>query len=167
MIIPATLTPKLAVEPAIVITAAESNRSLRSRSGFPRVCPARHREDRGAKEALADGEEGGVGNGNGSGMEGVVAEPLRAGMQAPVAIYKFEPEYSEQARKARVQGTVVLEGVIDENGKDPRAKNRDSLGFGLDEQAIEAVKQWRFHPATRGGKPLAIIGMFYLTFRLL
>jgi TonB family protein len=100
-------------------------------------------------------------------MEGVVAEPLRAGMQAPVAIYKFEPEYSEQARKARIQGTVVLEGVIDENGKTRALRVHDSLGFGLDEQAIEAVNQWRFHPATRGGKPLAIIGMFYLTFRLL
>jgi periplasmic protein TonB len=88
-------------------------------------------------------------------------------MRAPVVLYKLEPEYSEQARKARIQGTIVLEGIIDEKGLTHAIKVRDGLGFGLDEQAMEAVKLWRFRPATKDGKPLAIVGTFYLTFRLL
>jgi TonB family protein len=62
---------------------------------------------------------------------------------------------------------VCVEGIIDDKGQVRGLRVREGLGYGLDEQALEAVKQWRFRPATRDGKPVAIVGAFYLTFRLL
>jgi TonB family protein len=94
-------------------------------------------------------------------------ERLHAGIKPPVVLLRTEPEYSEQARKARIQGTIVVEGVIDEQGLTHTLRVRDSLGFGLDEKALEAVKHWRFRPATRDGKPVPIVGTFYLSFHLL
>ena len=64
-------------------------------------------------------------------------------MNPPVVLSKTEPEYSEMARKARVQGTVIVEGVIDERGNAAALRVRNGLGFGLDEQAMEAVRRWR------------------------
>ena len=61
----------------------------------------------------------------------------------------------------------MLEGVIEAAGLTAALEVKTGLGFGLDKQPIEAVKQWRFRPATKDGKPLAIRGTFYLTFRLL
>jgi TonB family protein len=167
MIVPATATPKLTAEPTIILAAAMSQTLSNARFGLPNGLSGLPSGGPGRLGGIGDGTGGGIGNSSGPGAEGVAAEPLRAGMQPPVAIYKFEPEYSEQARKARVQGTVVLEGIIDEKGKTHALRVVDGLGFGLDEQAIDAVRQWRFRPATRAGKPLAIIGTFYLTFRLL
>jgi len=68
---------------------------------------------------------------------------------APLLIHKVEPEYTEEARAAKFQGTVVLKVVIEANGRvsTERINVDRSLGMGLDEKAIEAVKQWRFKPA--------------------
>lgn len=167
MVVPVALNPKLAMEPAIVMTAIEPQPSSNLPLGLPDGVPGAPSGGPGSLGGIGDGTGGGAGNRSGQGMDGIAAEPLRAGMQPPVVIYKIEPEYSEQARKARIQGTIVIEGVIDEKGNTHALRVRDGLGLGLDEQAIEAVKKWRFRPATRGGKPLAIIGTFYLTFRLL
>ena len=162
----AVQTPKLAVEQTILLASAETQPPVVS-IGLPDGIPGPPSGGSGSRGGIGSGPDGGIGDNRGSSVDGIVAEPMRPGIQAPVAVYKLEPEYSEQARKARVQGTVVLEGVIDDKGKTHAIRVVDGLGFGLDEQAIEAVKLWRFRPATRGGKPLAIIGTFYLTFRLL
>ena len=87
---------------------------------------------------------------------------------APVLIHKVEPEYSEEARAAKFQGTVVLKVVIEANGSvsTERINVDRSLGMGLDEKAIEAVKQWKFKPAYKDGKPVAAFAMIELKFRL-
>ena len=168
VVVPVMTEPKLAVEPTILLQTNERLAPIPDAPiGLPNGVPGPPSGGSGRRGGIGDGEDGGIGNNRGAGREGSVAEPLRAGIKPPVAVFKLEPEYSEQARKARVQGTVVLEGVIDEKGQTHALKIRDGLGFGLDEQAIDAVKQWRFRPATRDGKPLAIVGTFYLTFRLL
>ena len=88
------------------------------------------------------------------------------GVSPPVAVYKVEPEYSKQARKAKFQGTVVLSIVIDETGQPTNIKIVRPLGLGLDEKAIEAVKQWRFTPGMKDGKAVAVLATVEVNFKL-
>ena len=85
----------------------------------------------------------------------------------PKLIYKIEPEFSEEARKAKHQGTVVLTIEVDTSGKPSRFVVVSGLGLGLDQKAIEAVSQWRFRPAFRDGKPVATSARIEVNFRLL
>ncbi|HYI93511.1 MAG TPA: energy transducer TonB [Bryobacteraceae bacterium] len=167
VVVPVNFTPKLAVEPTLVMAATVELRPPEGPMGLPSGTPGPPSGGPGVRGGLGGGNNGGAGNDSGPGVDGIRAVPLRGDMKAPVVLYKLEPEYSEEARKARIQGTVVLEGIIDEKGLTHAVKVRDGLGFGLDEQALDAVKRWRFRPATKDGKPLAIIGTFYLIFRLL
>jgi TonB family protein len=77
-------------------------------------------------------------------------------VSAPKVIHEPDPEYSEGARKARLQGVVVLSIVVDAEGKTRNIKVLRSLGGGLDEKAIEAVRQWRFVPAKKNGVPVSV-----------
>jgi len=82
-------------------------------------------------------------------------------------LFKVEPEYSEEARRAKYQGVVVLYAEI---GRDGRARNlrvTRSLGLGLDEKAIEAVAKWRFRPGYKDGRPVTVAATIEVNFRLL
>jgi len=92
---------------------------------------------------------------------------IGGGVTAPTLIYKVEPEYSEEARKAKFQGTVVLYVVVDEKGMPRDLKVVRALGLGLDEKAIEAVKKWRFRPGYLNGKAVAVAATIEVNFRLL
>jgi TonB family protein len=85
----------------------------------------------------------------------------------PKLLYKIEPEFSEEARKAKYQGTVVLTIEVDTDGKPARFAIVSGLGLGLNEKAIEAVSKWRFRPAFRDGKPVATSARIEVNFRLL
>ncbi|MGC2694507.1 MAG: energy transducer TonB [Candidatus Angelobacter sp.] len=74
----------------------------------------------------------------------------------PQATYTPEPAFSEEARRARFQGTVVLRIVVDKLGNVARVRLEHALGHGLDENAMEGVKIWRFRPTTRNGEPVAV-----------
>ena len=78
------------------------------------------------------------------------------GVTPPVVINKVDPEYSQAARAARVQGMVVLETVVAENGVPNVIRVVRGLGYGLDENAIAAVEQWRFNPGTKDGIPIKV-----------
>ena len=73
----------------------------------------------------------------------------------PEAIYSPEPSFSDEARKAKFQGIVMLMVVVGTDGRPYNIRVRQSLGMGLDEEAIAAVKNWRFRPATFHGQPIA------------
>ena len=88
-------------------------------------------------------------------------------MSKPELIHKVEPEYSEEARKAKFQGVVVLYIVVDQNGNAINPKVMKGLGLGLDEKALEAVKQWKFKPGYKDGKPVAVAATVEVNFRLL
>jgi TonB family protein len=90
-----------------------------------------------------------------------------AGVTAPVLLYKREPEYTEEARKAKYQGSVLLYVEIDPSGKATNIRVQHSLGLGLDEKAIEAVKQWKFKPGTKDGSPVPVTANIEVNFRLL
>ncbi len=87
-------------------------------------------------------------------------------VSAPKIVRKLEPQYSEEARDAKHQGKVVLWVVVEEDGKVRQTKVLNSLGLGLDEKAVEAVKQWEFEPAMRDGKPVKVQATIEINFRL-
>ena len=88
------------------------------------------------------------------------------GVTAPLAIYKPEPEYSEQARKAGLEGTVALALVVDVDGTAKNIRVTRSLGMGLDEKAIEAVQKWRFKPGQKDGQAVPTYANAEFQFRL-
>lgn len=85
----------------------------------------------------------------------------------PIVLKKVDPQYSEEARKAKVAGDVLLSVVIGIDGKAHAITVTKSLGMGLDEKAIEAVQQWTFRPATRDGQPVPVSATIEVTFRLI
>ena len=143
--------------------------------GEPTALPGPPSPGPGCCSGIGEGGPDGIGPGSGSGIGPGPGRtgytnlfvPGIGGVSAPVALYKVEPEYSEEARKAKFQGTVVLEIVIDEHGYSTNFKILNPLGLGLDEKAVEAVKQWRFRPAMKNGKPVAVVARIEVSFRLL
>lgn len=87
-------------------------------------------------------------------------------MTEPRVLTKVAPEYTEMARKARVQGVVIVQAVIREDGQVAGTKILKGLPMGLDQQAVAAIKQWVFEPATREGKPVAVYYNLTVEFRL-
>ena len=96
-------------------------------------------------------------------------EALRIGdgVLSPKLLRQVEPVYPSQAIKARVQGSVVLGLVIDEKGEPGGIEIISPLGFGLEEEAIECVRKWRFAPGTKNGKPVPVYAVIEVNFRLL
>jgi len=78
-----------------------------------------------------------------------------------------EPEYSDEARKAKYSGTVLLSIVVDERGIPRDIRVVRPLGLGLDEKAIEAVRHWRFRPGMKNGRPVNVRATVEVSFRLL
>lgn len=77
-------------------------------------------------------------------------------MSAPMVVYRIEPTYSEEARRARYQGSVILSAIVRRDGSIQILRVVRGLGLGLDENAIEALKQWKFRPGTRSGVPVDV-----------
>ncbi len=115
---------------------------------------------------VGSGIGGGVGPGEGGGIGGAIYKAGN-GVSKPELIRKVEPEYSEEARKAKFQGVVVLYIIVDPNGNAINPRVMKSLGLGLDEKAVEAVKQWKFKPGYKDGKPVAVAATVEVNFRLL
>jgi TonB family protein len=78
------------------------------------------------------------------------------GITAPKATYTPEPDFSEEARREKFQGNVILSVVVDKMGNVARIRLEKALGHGLDEHAMEAIKGWRFTPGTRNGEAVAV-----------
>ena len=87
------------------------------------------------------------------------------GVKAPVITYKVDPEYSSEAREARIQGTVVIELVVDTRGKPTNIAVLSPLGYGLDERAQEAIEKWTFIPGSKDGKPVKVLATIEVNFR--
>jgi TonB family protein len=128
----------------------------------------------GSGGGIGSGSGGGVGPGRGPGYGpgeggGFGGGVFRAGggVTAPIVTYKVEPEYSEEARKAKFQGTVLLYIEVNERGLPQNPRIIRALGMGLDEKAIEAVMKWRFQPGRKDGKPVTVAAQVEVNFRLL
>ena len=121
------------------------------------------------------GTRGGHGIGDAPGGDGIGDEPGAPGLSGrfgmpitPAALlYRVEPEFSEEARKARFQGMVVLMIDIGIDGRAHNLRVVESPGLGLDVKAVQAVEQWRFRPAQRGGRPLVSSARVEVHFHLM
>jgi TonB family protein len=90
-----------------------------------------------------------------------------SGVSPPTIVFKVDPEYSEEARKAKFNGSVLLAITVDSTGRARDIHVVRALGMGLDDEAIAAVTQWRFKPGTKGGQPVNVKAQVAVNFRLL
>ena len=114
---------------------------------------------------LGNGYGSGVGPGSDRGFGGNTYSAV-GGVIAPRVIFKLDPEYSDEARKAKFQGNVILTFVVDAEGRARNIRVARSLGMGLDEKAIEAVRKWKFEPGMKDGIPVAVMVSVEVNFRL-
>src|SRR5215813_160593 len=167
--------PKLAVEPTVIVPP-----QIKMASNMPSLGdPMSHMPSgppsngTGSGGGIGSGSGGGVGVGTGPGVgegrgggTGGGVFKVGGGVLAPKPISTPDPEYSEEARKAKYQGTCVLWLIVGPDGKPRDIRVSRTLGLGLDEKAIEAVKQWKFEPAMKDGKPVAVQINVEVDFRL-
>jgi len=92
--------------------------------------------------------------------------PVGGDVVAPVKIYAPQPQYTEIARRARIEGIVIVQAIIDKEGNVTNVKVLKSLPMGLGEEAAKAIKNWRFKPATLNGKPVDVYYNLTVNFRL-
>lgn len=119
----------------------------------------------GSGGGVGSGSGPGVGPGSGGGIGGGVYR-VGGGVTSPRIIYAPDPEFSEEARKAKYQGVVVLWAIVGTDGRTHDIRVVRSLGLGLDEKAIEAIRQWRFEPGRKEGVSVAVQVSVEVTFRL-
>jgi protein TonB len=119
----------------------------------------------GEGTGIGSGRGGGLGPGEGGGVGGGVYS-VGGNVTPPIPIYKPEPPYSEEARKAKYQGTVVLWIIVNIQGSVTDARVVKPLGLGLDEKALDTVRTWKFKAATRNGVPVPVRVMVEVSFRL-
>jgi periplasmic protein TonB len=157
--------PKLAVEPTIKMppNVVLPNNNLPN-LGDPRtsiVGPASNGSGSGA--GLGSGDGGGIGSGSGAGYGpgegggyGGGLYHVGGGVSPPVLIYSVDAEFSDEARRAKYQGVSVVSLIVDAHGLPQRIRVVRKLGMGLDEKAVEAVRQYKFKPSTYQGKPVPV-----------
>jgi TonB family protein len=92
-----------------------------------------------------------------------VSEP---GVSAPKVIYKVDPNYTQEARDVKIEGTVVVDLEVYPDGKAHNLKVKRTLDPGLDQRALDAISAWRFQPATKNGKPIAVKATIEINFKL-
>jgi periplasmic protein TonB len=167
--------PKLVMDPTLIIQPdANIPKVNMDQLGDPLAKSGLASNGFGAGGGMGSGRGGGVGPGSGPGFGpgsggnmGGGAYRIGGGVSPPSILYKVEPEYSEEARKAKFQGTVTLSVVVDEKGNPRDIKITRPLGLGLDQKAIEAVEKWKFSPGKKDGKPVPVYAQIEVNFRLL
>jgi protein TonB len=120
----------------------------------------------GSSNGVGSGTGPGHGPGQGGGFGGGIYKLGDIGVSAPVAKFTPEPDFSEEARKAKYQGVVVLAAIIGPDGKPRNIHVVRSLGMGLDEKAVERVRTWLFEPGKKNGTPVAVAMNLEVDFRL-
>jgi protein TonB len=152
---PPLIEPKIKIEPTI-----EVQQDVKMASSLPQIGVANSPL---VGMSMGNGSGTGLGSGNGSGLgpgsggnTGGGPRRIGGGVSAPQVIYMVEPEFSEEARKAKVAGNVLVNLWVDTNGNPSHVRVIRGVGMGLDEKAVEAVKQYKFKPAMENGKPVLV-----------
>ena len=163
--------PKLAIAPTIVVPPLPMPQApeLGDKTGQTQIAS----NGIGSGAGIGSGSGTGVGSGNGSGYGmgegggfGGGVYRVGGGVSAPDLIYGPDPEFSEEARKAKYQGTVVVKCVVGPDGRVRDARVQRALGMGLDEKALEAIHKYRFNPAKKDGQPVAVMVSIEINFHL-
>jgi protein TonB len=154
--------PKLAVEPSEMVKMPD-NPNLPNLGMTTSTQVALASQGRGSGSGFGSGQGGGIGMGRGVGMGpgsgggyggGVMS--VGGGVTAPTLVSRVSPEFTEEARQANFEGNVAIQLVVDQQGNPQNIRVVRRAGMGLDEKAMEAVRQYRFHPATFQGHPVAV-----------
>lgn len=171
------MNPRLAVEPTVIVPpqvhVADNhmpNLGIPSGVAMPSAPPSNGSGSGGGIGSGTGGGAGvghgtGVGAGSGGGIGGGVFR-VGGGISAPQPIVTPDPEYTEEARRAKTQGTCTLWLIVDAAGNPRDIRVVRGLGFGLDAKAMEAVKRWRFDPALKDGKPVSVQISIEVEFKL-
>jgi TonB family protein len=154
--------PKLAVEQQILIPPEVKLLSNNMPNiGDPMSHLTMPSNGTGSLSGIGSGSNGGVGSGEGAGFgpgkgggTGGGLFHRGEGASDPAIISQVDPEFSEEARKAKFQGLCVLSIIVEPDGTPSNIRVSSSLGMGLDEKAIEAVKKWKFRPSMKDGRPV-------------
>ena len=166
--------PKLPVEPTVVIPPQVKLAQVNMPNfGDPVAQVGPPSNGTGSGGGIGSGSGGGVGSGEGPGVGpgrggGIGGGVFRVGggVSAPRVLYQPDPEYSEEARKAKYEGTVVLGLIVGPDGRPHDIRVSRSLGLGLDEKAVEAVRLWKFEPARKNGQAVSVQINVEVEFRL-
>jgi periplasmic protein TonB len=159
--------PKLAVEPTVVVPPqvrmADNHIPNLGNPSAPVMPSAPPSNGTGSGGGIGSGSGGGVGVGHGPGVGagsgggiGGGVYKVGGGISAPQPVSTPDPEYTQEARNAKTEGTCILWMIVDQQGHPRDIRVVRGLGFGLDARAIEAVKQWRFQPALKDGQPVNV-----------
>jgi TonB family protein len=169
--------PPIKVEPvaAPVVPVAADPRDRAGVPWTPREPPPQESESQGpgAGGGTGNGQGTGIGEGSGAGIGpgsggGTGGGPYRpgTGITPPAIVREVKPDYTEEGRRRHIEGDVVVEIVVRSDGSVGNVKLLQGLGAGLDQRAIEAVRQWRFSPAKRYGVPVDVIVEVAMEFKL-
>lgn len=172
IIVQDNMAPKLAVEQSVV-APPELSAMRTKQPGDPLSLLARPSNGPGIHGGLGGRSGTGVGSGDGpgfgNGIGGGCCDGVYTpgnGVSMPRPIYTPEPEFSEEARRVKLQGEVTLVAIIGVDGRPRNLMVARSLGMGLDEKALAAVKTWRFEPAKKDGHPVAVQMNILVNFHL-
>ncbi|HEY4354196.1 MAG TPA: energy transducer TonB [Acidobacteriaceae bacterium] len=153
---PPTIPPKLAVEPTVVVQPdLKLADNTMPNLGLPNSSLHGVSLGNGSGTGIGSGNGAGIGPGSGGNTGGGVMH-VGGGIKAPIVIYQVEPEFSEEARKAKFSGNVEVYLWVDEQGNPSHIRVARGVGMGLDEKAVEAVRQYKFKPAMQNGKPVKV-----------
>jgi TonB family protein len=165
-----TAEPTVVAPPQILMAVSTPNLGLPSAPVLPSIAAS---NGIGSAGGIGSGTGGGVGKGAGPGVGegsggGIGGGTYRVGgsVLAPRPLATPDPEYTEQAREARLQGMCVLELIVGADGRPRNIRVIRKLGMGLDEKAMIAVSQWTFAPATKQGTPVPVQISVQVSFKL-
>jgi periplasmic protein TonB len=154
--------PKLEIAPSEIMKIPEGNILPNlGVSESPQVVMVS--QGRGGGSGFGQGQGGGIGMGHGSGAGpgagggyGGGLMSVGGGVAAPEVIHSVEPEFTQEARQANFQGSVSIKLIVDSQGNTQDIRVTRHLGMGLDEKAVEAVRQYKFKPAMYQGHPVSV-----------
>ena len=159
--------PKLAMEPTVVV---QKDLNLANNQmpnlGMPNSSLRGVSLGNGTGTGIGSGNGSGIGPGSGGNTGGGVMH-IGGGVSRPVVLYQVEPEFSEEARKAKFSGNVEVYIWVDTDGRPSHIRVVRGVGMGLDEKAVEAVRQYRFKPAMKDGKPVQVDLYIDVNFQIL
>jgi protein TonB len=147
---------KLAVEPSVVVQKDLKMADNKMPDlGMPNSTLHGASMGSGTGSGLGSGSGNGIGPGSGGNTGG---GPMHIGgsIRPPTVLFSVDPEFSEEARKAKFSGNVQVYLWVDEQGNPSHVKVIRGVGMGLDEKAVEAVRQYKFKPAMQNGKPVKV-----------
>lgn len=157
--------PKINIQPTI-----EVQKDVKMASSIPQLGVANSpiigmSMGNGRGTGMGSGDGSGLGPGSG-GNTGGGPKRIGGGVSAPVLVYQVDPEFSEEARKAKFGGNVLVNLWVGADGLPSHVHVIRALGMGLDEKAVEAVKQYKFRPAMENGKPVTVEMNIEVTFQI-